>query len=264
MKIGSEKQHGKPPVSVVINTLNEAARITNCLESVRWADEIVLVDMMSDDHTAEKALELGCAVYRHDRMGYVEPAREFAVSKTRNDWVLILDADETCSQGLRDWIVDKLAASDYAAVAIPRRNYMNGCWIRCCGWYPDRQVRLLRKSCATFSKEIHQSPRIDGRTLEIPASSTACIEHAAVVSMSERLAKLAIYSEISAQFAFEHGRTCSASMLLLRTLWAFVSSYLLRGGLFAGSLGLVLSLERANATFMKYVCLWDKTRTSSK
>lgn len=264
MDIASGKNQGKPLVSVVINTLNEAEKITACVESVRWADEIVVVDMMSDDQTAERARRLGCRVYAHDRMGYVEPAREFAVSKARNDWVLILDADEICSQGLRDWIVGKCEEAYYAAVSIPRRNYMNGRWIRCCGWYPDSQVRLLRKSCTTFSKEIHQSPRIDGRTLEIPASSTACIEHAAVVSMSERLAKLATYSEISARFAFEHDRTCSAVMLLLRTLWAFVSSYLLRGGLFAGSLGLVLSLERANATFMKYVCLWDKTRTSSK
>jgi len=252
----------RPAVSVIINTLNEANNIANCVESVRWADEIIVVDMMSDDQTAVLAKELGCEVYQHQRMGYVEPAREFAVSQACHDWVLILDADERCSAELARWIRQDLDGERFSGVAIPRRNYLKGEWVRCCGWYPDKQLRLLNRRLSVFPTEIHKAPRVSGPVLELAGSSKACLQHFAVFSMQERLSKLVRYSEISATHLHEQSKKCPAPVLLGRVVWSFLSAYFLRGGVFHGSLGLVLSLERANATFMKYVLLWDKNRTS--
>jgi len=246
------------PISVVINTLNEAHNIQRCVESIRWADQIIVVDMMSDDGTAELALTLGCEVYEHKREGYVEPARHFAVSKARNPWVLILDADECCSEGLAHWIQTELPAQKFSAIRIPRRNYLRNTWLRCCGWYPDEQLRLLLKESATFSTVIHRAPEIKGPVLTLAASGEACIQHFAVPSLRDRFEKLVRYGQIAADGLADHGKSVSGAALFLRVAWAFCGAYFLKGGILNGSLGVVLSLERAMSTFMKYAFLWEQ------
>jgi glycosyltransferase involved in cell wall biosynthesis len=244
-------------VSIVINTLNEAENLSACVDSVRWADQIIVVDMMSDDNTQVLASELGCEVYSHQRTGYVEPARAFAVSKARNDWVLILDADERCSPALADWIVHNLPRAGFSGVMIPRRNFVKGRWMRCCGWYPDKQLRLLNRRGAFFPTEIHHAPRLTGEIFEISGNSDICIDHLAVFSMQDRISKQLRYSAISADALCRKGKKCSALSVFGRVIWSFLAAYFLRGGLANGSRGLVFSLERANSTFMKYSILWD-------
>src|ERR1043166_1643983 len=107
-------QTGKPfpppmtDISVVVNTLNEEKNLPACLESVRWASDIVVVDMHSNDRTAEIATKAGCRVFQFERTGYVEPARNFAIAQAKHPWVLVLDADERVSPGLATWITEKL------------------------------------------------------------------------------------------------------------------------------------------------------------
>ncbi len=252
------KTHPMPPVSVIINTLNEAHHISGCVESVRWADQIIVVDMMSDDATADLAANLGCEVHSHKREGYVEPARHFAVSKARNSWVLILDADERCSSALAQWIQTELPAQKYAAFRIPRRNYLRNTWLRCCGWYPDEQLRLLLKERATFSTIIHRAPEIRGEILDLPTSGELCLHHYAVPSLRDRFEKLVRYGQIAAESPQEHTKTVSGASLCLRVFWSFFNAYFFKGGIKNGTLGMVLSLERAMATFIKYTCLWER------
>src|SRR5687767_6118218 len=104
-----------PKVSVIINTLNEEANLPGCLDSVRWADEVVLVDMHSEDRTLTIAEEFGCRVFLHERTGYVEPARNFAIAQAQHDWLLVLDADERVSPGLSQWIQENLDATKATA-----------------------------------------------------------------------------------------------------------------------------------------------------
>lgn len=248
-------------ISVIINTLNEAHNIQSCVESVRWADQIIVVDMMSDDDTAEIASKLGCEVYQHRREGYVEPARHFAVSKARNQWVFILDADERCSKALSDWMQTELSAQGFSAYRIPRRNYLRKTWLKCCGWYPDEQLRLLLKDKATFSTVIHRAPEIEGPILNLPTSGEACLQHHAVPSLKDRFEKLVRYGQIAADAQAERGKSVSGAGVFLRVIWAFCSAYFLKGGIFNGSLGVVLSLERAMSTFIKYAFLWEQRIT---
>jgi glycosyltransferase involved in cell wall biosynthesis len=252
------------PISVIINTFNEERQIRGCIESVRWADQIVVVDMMSDDSTAEIAGELGCEVYTHKREGYVEPARQFAVSKARHPWVLIIDADERCSDALAKWIQTQLSGQTFSAFRIPRRNYLKETWLKCCGWYPDSQLRLLLKDKATFSTIIHRAPQIRGEIHNLPASGEICLHHYAVPSLRDRFEKLVRYGQIAADGSSDQGKTVSGLGLFLRVAWSFWGSYLLKGGILNGSLGLVLSLERAMSTFIKYTLIWESSLPLSK
>jgi len=245
------------PISVIINTLNEAHHIQGCVESVRWADQIIVVDMMSDDSTAEIAAKLGCEVYSHIREGYVEPARQFAVSKARNSWVLILDADERCSEALSLWIKTALPTQDFSAFRIPRRNYLKQTWLKCCGWYPDEQLRLLLKENAIFSKIIHRAPEIRGEIHTLPANGEVCLHHHAIPSLRDRFEKLVRYGQIAADGLAEQGKTISCVSLFFRVIWSFCGAYFFKGGILNGSLGLVLSLERATSTCIKYTFLWE-------
>jgi glycosyltransferase involved in cell wall biosynthesis len=251
------------PVSVVINTLNEERQIQGCIESVRWADQIVVVDMMSSDNTAEIAGKLGCEVYAHKREGYVEPARQFAISKARHPWVLVIDADERCSTALATWIKTQLLGQQYSAFRIPRRNYMKDRWLKCCGWYPDSQLRLFRKDKATFSNIIHRAPLIRGEVKNMPVIGEIYLQNHAVTSLMDRFEKLVRYGQIAADNSVNQGKRVSGIGLFLRVAWSFGSSYLLKGGIMNGSLGLVLSLDRAMATLIKYSLIWEQSLSLS-
>ena len=149
-------------ISVLINTLNEAENIRFCVESVKWADEIIVVDMQSDDATADLARQMGCKVYTHERMGFVEPARQFGVCKTSHDWVLILDADERVSEKTHHKLREIARSGKSSGIVLPRKNYWKGRFLNCCGWYPDSQLRFLRKTHSKFPTLIHHQPEVQG------------------------------------------------------------------------------------------------------
>ncbi|MDR0911702.1 MAG: glycosyltransferase family 2 protein [Methanobrevibacter sp.] len=144
-------------ISVIINTLNEEKNIRNCLETVKWADEIVIVDMYSDDKTVEIAKNYTDKIFFHERIGYADPARQFALEKSTGDWVLMLDADEVVPIDLKNELI-KIVESDKCDVAyILRRNYILGLelnGIRLFG--KDLQPRFFKRDSMSFSEEIHK------------------------------------------------------------------------------------------------------------
>jgi glycosyltransferase involved in cell wall biosynthesis len=250
----------KADVSVVVNTFNEEARLPACLESVRWADDIVVVDMHSDDRTAQIAADFGCRVFQHERTSYVEPARNFALAQARHSWALVLDADESASPGLSTWINEKLPSTNAAAFRIPRRNFYRGQWLTCCGWFPDEQLRLFRRDCVSYSERIHRAPDVNGTIETLPLRGDAFIAHAAFDSLQSRFEKTAKYAAISGQAMFKEGRRTNAFSIVGATAAAFLTAYFLQGGIWYGGLGAVLSLERAMAVYFKYASLWEQQR----
>lgn len=244
-------------ISVLINTLNEAENIRFCVESVKWADEIIVVDMQSDDATADLARQMGCKVYTHERMGFVEPARQFGVCKTSHDWVLILDADERVSEKTHHKLREIARSAKSSGIVLPRKNYWKGRFLNCCGWYPDSQLRFLRKTHSKFPALIHHQPEVQGEIVSLPANGECFLIHDAVVSWASRLEKLARYGKFSADAMKRKGRSIGVLGIFVRTTTAFVVNYFIKGGVLQGWLGLFLSMERACATFMKYTCLWE-------
>jgi len=152
-------------ISVLINTFNEEKNIENCLKAVEWADEIVVVDMYSDDKTVEIASRYTDKIFYFKRMGYADPARQFALEKATYDWILVVDADELVPLKLKN-ILSEIAGKDLADVVyIPRSNYFAGKKINGLGMgtLHDMQPRFFKKGYLNFGDEIHNFFKVESK-----------------------------------------------------------------------------------------------------
>src|SRR4030042_3360237 len=165
-------------ISVVINTLNEEKNLPRAIASVKgFAEEIVVCDMHSDDKTAEIAERLGANVYEHEKAGYVEPARNFAIEKARGKWILVLDADEEVPNSLAGKIKNIVSEPDADYFRIPRKNIIFGKWIKHSRWWPDYNIRFFKKGNVTWNEVIHSVPLTKGKGTDLDASEDAAIVH---------------------------------------------------------------------------------------
>jgi glycosyltransferase involved in cell wall biosynthesis len=234
-----------PRISVVVNTLNEERNLPFCLRSVRpWADEIVVCDMHSDDRTAAIACELGARVVTHERTGFVEPARAFAVAQAGGDWILVLDADEMVPEPLSRRLRELAAAGQADVVRLPRLNYHLGAPLGHTSWGPhqDLQQRFFRKGALAFSPEIHSHPVPSGRRLDLPYRDREVIVHFNYFDCAHLIEKLNVYTSIEARQARARGRGHSFG----RAMWSagreFLVRYVYRQGFRDGWRGFYLSL----------------------
>ena len=198
---------GKTKVSVIIVTFNEEKRIRRCLDSVKWVDEIVVVDQSSTDKTAAICREYTGKVHIVSNKGYCEPDRPVALSKTSNEWVLYLDADEAVPGELRQEIESTLRlAPKYDGYHIPRKNIYLGKWIRYSGWYPGYVLRLFKKSKVTFSEKIH--------TDVTPTGSCGYMKNALLhytyENVDEHVAKMIRYTNVLAEQSYVRGERITA------------------------------------------------------
>lgn len=191
----------RPRVSVLVNTRNEEANIRACLESVRRADEIVVVDMESEDRTTEIAREFTDKVYSHPNLGYADPARAFALSKASGDWVLILDADEVATQALWERLERTMQADDCDVLIIPFRTWMFGAELRGGGWGPgqDTHERFFRRSVDILSPRVHAMFAVpEGARVAKIDDPEACIVHFNYLDLEHFLEKYNRYTGIEA------------------------------------------------------------------
>lgn len=245
-------------VSVAIITLNEADRIADCLRSVAFAKDVVVVDGGSTDKTPEIAESLGARVMREPWRGFAAQ-KQFAVDQCRNDWVLILDADERVSAeavALLDQAVSREGKA-VAAYSFKRRNYLYGRWIKHSGWWPDRIVRLVRKDLGRFSKRfVHEQWLADGAVEALDA----CIDHFSFRCCSDLVAKMERYSSLGAQDLRQGGRRVSTLTPGLRGAWTFFQTYFLQLGLMDGYEGFLIAVMNGGGTFLKYAKLLELLR----
>ncbi len=143
-------------LSVVICTFNSEEKIAACLKSVAFADEIVVVDDGSSDETLDIVGKYTKKIFHHKSVGYVEPVRNFALEKATNEWILLLDADETVPDALAKKIIELLPTLDESIVAlfVPRKNIIFQKWVQHAGWWPDQQVRIFRKGKVVWQNKI--------------------------------------------------------------------------------------------------------------
>src|SRR6266498_5902614 len=132
-------------ISVVVTVFNGEKTLNACLESVKWADEIIVVDDGSTDGTISIAKKHTDKIYHHKSQGFVEPARNFAISKTTGDWILVLDADEQVPQSLAEKLQELAGQSETECVNLPRKNIIFNKWIQHTGWWPDYNIRFFKK-----------------------------------------------------------------------------------------------------------------------
>ncbi len=248
-----------PRVSLVVNTLNAASYLDACLQSAADAvDEIVVVDMHSDDDTAEIALRHGARVLAYPRMGYVEPARNFAVEQATGDWILILDADERLTPALRDSLRGLVADPGGAEVfQVPYNTFIAGRWIQGTGWGRDREQhpRLFRKSAVRWADAIHAAPQIMGPEASLPLPAAAAIDHLNYASLQEFVERLNRYTGVEAADLASGGQTWTAEAMLRAARQELVDRY--EPGV-DGAHSLVLSVAMAFYRFLSLAKLWEQ------
>jgi len=236
-------------ISVAIITQNEERNIRECLESVRWADEIVVVDNGSTDETHQIFQDFPARVYLEEWKGF-SGQKNSAIEKTRNEWVLSLDADERVSPELRQEIELNLEGDPSTdGYYIARKNFFLGRWIKHCGWYPDYNLRLFRKSRGRFGERaVHERVELQGnvRYLKNP------LIHQTYRSLSDFLGRMDRYSTLAAQEMQNEGRRYRLFDAFFRPPFTFLQMYVLRGGFLEGYLGFLLSMLYAFYTLVKY------------
>ncbi len=236
-------------LSVAIIALNEADRLNHCIRSVQFADEIVLVDSGSRDQTPEIARAAGCRVFAKAFAGF-GPQKQFAVDQCRHDWVLLVDADEKVPPGTAATVREALCAPDpqVAAFSLQRKNFLHNRWIRHCGWWPDRLVRLVDRRRGRFSPDtVHERWLPDGPVHEL----SCAIEHHSFRGYADMLDKLQRYSTLGAQTAAARGRIHAWSPVL-HGAWTFFQTYAIKLGMLDGFDGLMIALLHAGGSLMKY------------
>ncbi|MGI8917928.1 MAG: glycosyltransferase family 2 protein [Pyrinomonadaceae bacterium] len=246
-------------ITATIITLNESEHIRLACESVSWADEIVVVDSVSNDDTREIARACGARVIDNSWPGFAAQ-KQFAAEQATHEWIFSLDADERVSEQLRDSIqalrhLDENGLADGYSIA--RRAFYMGRWIRGGGWYPDRQLRLYKKTRARWEgPHIHESVKLkpgarfadlEGDILHYPGSDAA--EHHRLIG--ER------YAPLAARQMFERGQRTSPLKIALVGPATFARSFILKGGFRDGLAGFSIARFAADHAFLKYLMLWE-------
>lgn len=248
----------RAPLSVTIITLNEEENIRACLESVRWADEIVVCDSGSQDKTLEICREYTDRVYVDAWRGF-GAHKNLCLDRATHPWILSLDADERVTMALQKVIEAILAAEDALdGYFVPRRNYFLRRWIRSSGWYPDHVLRLFRKAQGRFKEvAVHEAVEVKGRVGYLPEP----LEHHTYRSIADFLSRMDRYSGLAAEEMLRQGRKAGALDLVFRPPLTFLRMFLLRGGFREGWHGVVLAGLYACYTFAKYARLWEMRQT---
>ncbi|MDZ7725840.1 MAG: glycosyltransferase family 2 protein [candidate division KSB1 bacterium] len=244
-------------VTATIITLNEEVNIGRCLESLNWADDIVVVDSGSGDATLDICRGFNCRIYNIDWRGF-GATKQFALEQAGTEWVLSIDADEEVSDALRQQIKDVI--NDPASLngyKIQRCSRYLGSFIRHSGWEHDRPLRLLRKSCGRFDlKSVHESIHLQG-----PAGLLkAPLYHYPYPDISTHIDKMNRYSELGAQELAKKGRNSSPAAAVLHGTGKFLKMYLLKAGFLDGAAGFVLAKNSAFGVYLKYIKLWKMNR----
>ncbi|MCE5335490.1 MAG: glycosyltransferase family 2 protein [Desulfobacteraceae bacterium] len=244
------------PLSVAIITKNEEQNLPDCLGSVAFADEIVVLDSGSTDRTGEIARDAGAMWFCEPWKGY-GAQKNSALQKCSHDWVLVVDADERVPVQTAGTIREILAGGELAsAYAFRRKNYFHGRWIKGADWWPDYVVRLKRRSRGRYEGSTHEKWTTDGEVKRLDCS----IEHFSFHSYSDLFRALNDYSTQLAEQMYSRGKRGGPLDAFSHGLWTFLRSYFLKLGFSEGFDGLMISLTQAGGTFLKYSKLYEMDR----
>jgi glycosyltransferase involved in cell wall biosynthesis len=245
-------------VSCTIICYDEAESIRDALESVRWCDEIVVVDSFSHDCTVEICREYTDRIFQRAWPGFVEQ-KAFALAQARYPWVLNLDADERVSPELRREIETVLRAPAADGYYVPRLVYYLGRWWRRGGWYPDYRLRLFRRDRVAWGGvDPHEKVILHGRSARLRAP----LLHYTYRDVADHVATINGFTGVAARELLLRGRRASLADLILRPLWRFLRFYVLRLGFTEGLAGLFVAQSAAFYVFAKYAKLWEALATA--
>lgn len=248
-----------PTVSVLVITKDEESNIQECLASVSWATERLVVDAESADHTAQLARAWGAKVVIRPWPGF-GAQKNFGMDQASSEWILIVDADERVTQPLREEILSRInqwKEGDPVAYEIPRKNYFYGAWVRHAGVYPDYQIRLFRRGSARYNDvPVHENLMVQGAIGRLSEP----FEHHTERKIQDHFRKFGMYTALAAQEKAKTVQEVHGRDLLFRPLIVFLKTYVLKKGFRDGVRGLIVCVFASMYTFVKYAKLWDMRR----
>jgi glycosyltransferase involved in cell wall biosynthesis len=249
-------------LSVLLPTYNEEEMILDCLESVKWADEILVVDSYSMDRTLEIVRKYGARIIQHE---YVNSAKQknWAIPQCAHEWVLQIDADERVDPELQIEIQSVLSSppSNVDGYIGPTKNHLLGKWIKFADVYPDNRLRLFRRAVGRF-----QDREVDARVI-VPGKVEYLknhVLHFGMESISRKLSQLDRYTRYEADEREKRGRSYSWFNTVFRTLAVFLYYYIYKLGFLEGMRGLIESVYKADFVFWTYAKLWEKEIRAGK
>ncbi|MFN8389032.1 MAG: glycosyltransferase family 2 protein [Bdellovibrionota bacterium] len=258
----NERRRTKPrrPISAFVICFNEEEHIADCLRSLDFCDEVLVIDSFSKDRTVEIAMAMGAKVIQRAWPGYRDQ-KAFGLTVVAHEWVINIDADERVSPELRESILNILESDEIStaqrAIAgyyVNRVVFYLGRWWRKGGWYPEYRLRVFRKHLVTWGGvEPHEKPIVQGETGTLPGE----LQHFTYKNMDEQLSRLHKFSSIAARAEFEAGGRSSVLSLLLNPILRMLKFYVLKKGYREGMAGFVVAGIEGYYTFMKYAKLWE-------
>ena len=242
-------------LTVTVITRNEAANLQGALESVKWADEIVVVDSRSTDETVQIARQHATRVETRDWTGY-SAQRNYAADIAAHDWILALDADERVPKALAAEIQQIMQKGPTAnGYRMPRMSFYLGRWIMGTDWYPDYQLRLYNRKIGQFNgKRVHESVELtDGK----PGTLHHALQHYPYRDISDHVTSIDHYTTLAAEEWFASGRRTNPLDVVLHPPAAFLRNYIVRGGFRDGTAGFLISVLNSYYVFLKILKLWE-------
>lgn len=248
-------------ISIILITKDEEDNIHQCLSTVRWADEIIIVDAGSSDSTLAKAKDFTQKIFVRPWEGY-GAAKNFALTQIASEWAFWIDADERVTDSLRDEIQAKIGGENgsFVAYSMPRKANFLGKWILHCGWYPGRVTRIFRKESGHFTdSKVHERLVIDGPTGDLASD----LLHFTDPSLSHYFRKLNKYTTLASNELEEDRISFGIAQITIRPVWTFIRMYFLRLGFLDGIPGFILCVLSSCYVFTKYAKLWERKQKES-
>ena len=259
-KNNKSTEQRREKISILVPTFNEEKNIRECLESVKWANEIVIVDSYSSDNTLKIAREYTDKILQHE---YINSAsqKNWAIPQLSNEWIMIVDSDERVTPELKDEIVRILVnGTEYDGFYIYRRNHFLGKEIKHCGWNKDKCLRLFRRGKGKYQdREVHADIILDGKVGFLNNK----LLHYTFDSFEQYLKKWDRYTSWASIDRGKKTKDVHWYHLTLRPLWRFIRQYVFKSGFLDGKEGYMICKLAAMSVFMKYAKLWEK-RNSEK
>ncbi|MTI59136.1 MAG: glycosyltransferase family 2 protein [Firmicutes bacterium] len=240
-------------IAALIITYNEEENIEDCLESIKWVDEIVVIDSYSEDNTVEICRKYTEKVFPRKFDDFASQ-RNCGLEKIESDWVLVVDADERVTGELKDEIKNVLFSNDTVqAYKIPRKNYFLGKWIKHCGWYPDYTLRVFMNKKNQFEGMVHEKVTVNGEVQKMKNN----LIHYTYYNISQFIQKTDKYTTLDAIDMYRKGRKFKLGSILINPIWRFIRMFIIKRGYKDGIRGFILSMLYLFYAFLKYIKLFE-------
>ena len=255
----------RPLISAIINTKNEGKYLEKCLRSIAdIADEIIVIDMHSTDNSVAIAKKWDARVFPYRPTPVVEHARNFALSKAKGKWILLLDPDEYLNKALKRELQKITSRTDVDFVKIPRKNMVFGKWLRHTNMWPDYLIRFFKKKSVKWQRAIHSQPQTIGNGITLLDSEKVAIRHENYTNLTDYLLRAIRYSNVQAEELKKADYTIKTSDFILKPTQEFNSRFFSSQGYKDGLHGLIFSLLQAFSVCLVYIRLWEKQGAKDK